>query len=1327
MAAYGKIEEYKAEQEDWIQYTERLSQYFIANEIKETEKQRAILLSVCGAKTYSLLRSLVAPLKPSEKTFAELVAALTEHYNPKPSAIVQRFKFDSCSRKPGISVAGFVAELRALSEYCEFGDTLNDRLRDRLVCGINDERIQRRLLSESTLDFRKALDIAQGMEIAAKNTSDLQATTSGILLLSTGTVNEISYDKSRRQTSYSENQHKLPCYRCGGKHSPDVCNFKDAECYSCKKRGHVARVCRSKKKDTLKQPRKEESMHVVEEESEVYTMFNVRSKQQREKPITVEVIINDQVTTMEIDTGASVSIISESTYNRNWPLDNKPELTTSDVVLRTYTGEQVPILGSISVLVKYQGQEIYLRLTVVKGEGPSLLGRDWLKQLKLNWTELFWTQAAGYQTLLEKHSELFQSGLGTLRGTTGKIQVDPAARPRFFKPRPVPYAMKDKVDQELDRLIAEGVIEPVQFSEWAAPIVPILKADGSVRICGDYKVTVNQVARIDTYPIPRIEDLYATLAGGQKFTKIDLSNAYLQILLDKGSKPYVTINTHRGLFCYNRLPFGVSAAPGIFQRIMDSLLQGIQGVCVYLDDILITGRTEQEHLANLEEVLHRLSQSGMRIKKDKCVFQAPEVIYLGHKIDAAGLHPVEEKVRAISEAPAPKSVTELKSFLGLLNYYGRFLPNLSTVLAPLHKLLQKQVRWHWGLEQTKAFTQAKALLQSSDVLVHYDGKKALVLSCDASPYGLGAVLAHRMLDGSERPISYASRSLAPAEKKYSQLEKEGLAVIFGVKRFHCYLLGRHFTINSDHKPLQSLFNENKPIPPMASARIQRWALTLAAYDYSFRYKPGEDLGNADALSRLPLPEGPQKVPMPTETVLLLEWLSTSPLDARQVSKATERDPVLSRIRRMVTNGWVGLPNRETKPYFSRKQEISIMEGCLLWGARVIIPPTLRLQVLKLLHEAHPGIVRMKCLARSYVWWPKMDQELEKKVQECTRCQANRHGPPEAPLHPWKWPQKPWERIHVDYAGPVNGKMLLVIVDAHSKWIEVHPMTSSTAEATIDRLRVTFAALGLPESVVSDNGPQFVGELFRQFMVQNGIKHIKTSPYHPSSNGLAERAVQTIKEGLKKMEKGNMESKLIRFLFKYRVTPQATTGKSPAELLMGRKLRTHLDLLYPDERARVEQKQAQQKANHDIHARQRFFKVGDSVFARNFGTGPQWLSGTISKQTGPVSYVVQLQDGRACRRHVDHVRRGFPKEPETDMPQPDSPQLDVEDTVSDQPSVDQGDSRTKTQDQLANYEEEQEILEDTSENQDITVGDQTEDTAPLRRSSRIPKPRVLMDW
>ena len=612
---------------------------------------------------------------------------------------------------------------------------------------------------------------------------------------------------------------------------------------------------------------------------------------------------------------------------------------------------------------------------------------------------------------------------------------------------------------------------------------------------------------------------------------------------------------------------------------------------------------------------------------------------MGHIISGEGLQPSASKVAAIKEAPKPSSLSELKSFLGLVNYYAKFLPNSATLLAPLYKLLRNSESWRWNKEQQVAFEHIKDMLTAPTLLVHFDDSKPLMLSCDASPHGVGAVLSHVMDNQSDKPIAYASRSLNTAERRYSQLDKEALAILFGVSKFHHYLYGRHFIIYSDHKPLMHIFNQSKTVPVMASARLQRWALTLNSYHYTIKYQKGSHMGNADALSRLPLPDCPTTVPVPPETIGLLEQLASVPLTATQIRTMTARDPVLAKVKQYTQNGWPAkVTDEQLQPYSSKRDELSLEDGILLWGSRVVVPPQARHLVIEEAHGAHIGIARMKSLTRQFVWWPKIDSDLETKVRNCNMCQKFRSEPPQAVLHPWEWPKQPWVRVHADFAGPFLGKMFLILIDAHSKWIEVHITTSTTSSITIEKMRSTFATFGIPEVLVTDNGSNFTSSEFEEFLKSNGIRHIKTAPYHPASNGLAERAVQTFKAGMKKLTSGTLETRVARFLFTYRITPQTTTGVSPSELLFGHRLRCHLDFLRPSIDAKVRQNQCRQKELHDFHARDRVLVEGDSVLVKNFSAGEPWIPGVIYSKTGPSSFTVDLTDGRRVRRHLDQLRK-----------------------------------------------------------------------------------------
>ena len=367
-------------------------------------------------------------------------------------------------------------------------------------------------------------------------------------------------------------------------------------------------------------------------------------------------------------------------------------------------------------------------------------------------------------------------------------------------------------------------------------------------------------------------------------------------------------------------------------------------------------------------------------------------------------------------------------------------------------------------------------------------------------------------------------------------------MIFGVKKFHKYVYGRSFTMVTDHKPLLSIFNPKAAVPSVTAARMQRWAMFLSAYQYTIEYKCGKSHANADFLSRLPI-NGNQELEDPS-TVFQVSYVEELPVTAADVAKETIKDTTLATVYQYVMEGWPHKAQEEAlKPYYQRKNQLATDQGCLLWGLRVIIPPTLQAEMLNELHATHPGVVKMKALARSIVWWPNLDKDIEDVVTSCRSCAAHRSLPPVAPLHSWPWASHPMQRINIDFAS-MEQFQVLVIVDNHSKWIEAIPLHSATASSTIDALRLFFASFGLPKEIVSDNGPQFTAQDFGDFCRNNGIKHTLIPPYHPATNGAAERAVQVIKQAVKKMDSGlSLRRRLARFLLIYRTTPHATTEMS----------------------------------------------------------------------------------------------------------------------------------------------------------------------------------------
>ena len=1262
MASFGgELEKFDINgDEPFENYKERVEFYCQYKQITDATIQKATFLSAMGPDTYAMVKNLCTPAKPSEKTLKELTDMIEDHLSPKKNVIMERFRFNSRNRKEGESVKEYIVELKKLVRDCKYGDKLNEMIRDRLVCGIGDVTIQRKMLMKEDLTYDDAVKIAVGTELTTKQAGEMSTSAAGGIKNEPDPLNKVDDQERGRK-----------CTRCGDpRHHPDKCFYKDEVCYGCNKRGHISRVCRDKKKKDKSQEKKQDKKpgkpshsqknvshegaeggdgenskdssdggdlyslpfyHVEcesgEEEYHVY-----RCEIRREDPFYHSMSLSGRKVTFEVDTGASLTVIGHEQFKRQFKGE---KLESTNVLLKTYTGEKIRPVGRYDVSVMSQGRSMKLPLVVTPGDSPNLLGRNWLTRIRIDWNQVFCVNRVSQEQspreiedLQEEFEEVFRPELGTFKDVRVKIELQEGAEPKFMKARPVPYALKKPVEKELERLVEMGVYEPVPHSRWATPIVAVEETN-KLRLCGDYSNTVNPRAKSDNYPVPKTEDLLATLSGGEKFSKLDLTGAYHQLLLEEESRECLTINTHKGLFQPRRLVFGVHLASGVFQRHIEQRLQHVARTVVRVDDILITGKDKEEHLRNLREVLQVCKKNGLRLKKEKCKFFMDEVDFLGYRINKEGVKPIKEKVQPIIEAPKPQDVTQVKSFLGMIQYYHRHLKGIATKLEPLHALLRKEVKWEWTAKQEEAFKVAKEALSGENLLIHYDPDLPLVVHTDASPYGLGGVLSHVMKDGSERPVAYISRTLSRHERNYSQIEKEGLAVVYAVKKFHQYLYGRKFEIVTDHKPLLGLLGEYKPISVTAASRIQRWALLLSAYNYSLKYRKGSDNANADALSRLPQRATSNEVSGKEQTIQMVK-MDRAPVNSVDVARETRKDPVLSKIHDMVLEGW---PEKEQideswKPYEARKTELSVEAGVVMWGNRVIVPPTLRKQVLQELHEAHTGVCKMKALARCYVWWPKMDSQIESVTASCESCLANRANPEKSTVHTWETPSGVWERLHIDYAGPFMGCMFLIVSDAYSKWLDVYVTKGSTTAETVEKLRHSFAIHGIPSVIVSDNGTCFTSKEFNDFCQKNDIRHVTSAPYHPSTNGLAERSVRTFKETLKKWknDEDTVQTKVERFLFAYRNTPHATTGLSPAQVLLKRRPRTPLLSVKPSGRKICADKQPNKI---------REFELGESVMARNYSRGDKWVAGQVERRTGPLSYHVQV-DGQVVRRHADQL-------------------------------------------------------------------------------------------
>lgn len=1249
MATLGILPEFDPKKQDWDVHLKRLQQFFIANEITDEEKKRAIVLNTLTEEAYKLTINLCIPKKPEDTEYNAIVNILSGHYSRKRAIFAERYRFYRLQKKVSETLEEWLLRVKEGAIYCDFENTLDMVLRDKFITGMDPGKVLDRLfLEDNKLTLARAVELAQNTDSAQigyglnKDISSVSIKEEPLPLHRFGGASARAplrpngkKDASARNKDCAGPSRPVvknkSCHRCGKvNHTPDKCKYRQYVCNNCGNKGHLSNVCRNK-----------QSINSLKPLNEV-PMFAFKSFE----PIMLQIKLNNVPLHVELDSGSAFSVMSYKVYITKF---KNIKLKTNDIKLVSYVGNKIEPLGKITVSVRFQNEERCLDFYVIKNGGPPLVGRNFLHEFNVGFKNFnFLSNEIG--NLQSKYKDVFSEKIGTFKTGRLEIRLKENAQPKCYKPRPVPYSLISKVDEELNRLVREGILTSVEVSEWATPIVPVLKPDKTVRICGDYKLTLNPNILVDKFPLPRIDYLFSKLKGGIKFTKLDLSHAYQQVLLSDNSRILTTISTHRGLFMYNRLPYGISSAPAQFQRIIHQTLGNIDGVCAFLDDILITGKSNEEHMQNLENVLNRLANVGLTVKNEKCSFFQNRVSYLGFIIDRNGLHKSPDKVDAIRRIGRPRNVKQLRSFIGSVNYYHRFIPNIPDILHPLYDLIKKDAIWNWNKKCQKSFDKIRDILSSTECLAHYDPEIELNLTVDASDYGLGAILSHVYESGEEKPIAFASRTLSEAEKKYSQLDKEATAIIFGVKKFYEYVYGRDFNLLCDHKPLISIFGPKGGIPQMRANRLQRYALFLAGFQYNLKYVKSER-NTADFLSRLPL-SNVEDCDSNDDVVNYLNYISENehvPIDCNLVINESKKDSILRKVFKYAMKGWPQKLSDELKIYARHKDKINVQNKLLLLGERIIIPNALQVNLLNELHAAHMGIVKTKSLARSYLWWPTLNKDIETMCKSCVPCQTQRNSPPKTPLQNWPIPTSVWERIHIDFCGPLSGKYFLVVTDALSKWLDVSIMLNITAGSTIDHLRKLFATFGLPKVLVSDNGPQLVSTEFETFLKMNCIKHITTPPYSPASNGAAENSVKTVKSFLLKTMPNcksfkELEQQLHIFLLHYRVTKHLATRETPAQLMFGRPLRTTFDLLKQTDTNQLDyvynninQEQKRNKKYYRGH-RNIKFKIGQHVLVRDFRfKKPSWTEACIVKCLGINVYLVKtLNSNITYKRHANQI-------------------------------------------------------------------------------------------
>ena len=956
----------------------------------------------------------------------------------------------------------------------------------------------------------------------------------------------------------------------------------------------------------------------------------------------------------QLDTGATCNVITHRdvcTIQQN----NSPTLQPTSTKLKFYDGSLVTTLGEYKAHCVYREKLYNLDFKVIHGDQrPLLSGKTCqaLGMIKIDTVNV--TQPVD---LIDQYKDVFE-GLGCLEGDY-HIELDPSVSPVQHVPRRIPVALKEQLKVKLDSLVAQGIITPVTTpTPWISNLVAI-KKPGKLRVCIDPR-ELNHAIRRPKYQMPILDEILPGLSNARLFSVLDAKDGFHQVKLDEESSYLTTFWSPYGRYRYLRMPFGISSAPEEFQRRMHMICQDLPGVAVIADDILVygSGSTEEEyrqdHDANLKRFLQRAKEANLKLNKHKLRLRLKEVAYMGHRLTAQGVCPDPAKVKAIMDMPRPEDKKGVERLLGCITYLSRFLPKLAEVVGPLRKLTEKEVLFTWQTDQDNALATVKQLVTTAPVLRYYDVTEEVTIQSDASQKGLGATLLQK-----GQPVAFASRSLSTTEQQYAQVEKECLAIVFACERFNQYLQGRDcITVDTDHKPLVPIFT--KPIYN-APKRLQRMLMRLQKYCLKVQYCPGHKMYIADMLSRAFVTNHKPKAEEDFEIFNLMQedqlfkdieqisqkhHLHMQQSTQTQLKQATTKDPIMQTLANIIQRGWPDTRAEvpiSARSYWGFRDELTLQDGLVFKGNKVIIPKQLQKLMLKKIHCTHQGPEACIRRARDVIFWPGMTAEIHQLVSQCSVCNEFLQKQTKEPLMTYAIPTHPWQMVAQDLF-MLNNQNYLVTIDYFSDYWELDILPDTTSETVVNCTKAQFARFGIPETVLTDNGPQFRAEQYANFAKEWEFNHITSSPYHSQANGKAESAVKIAKRLIKKANRDHQDIHLA--ILTWRNTPAEGNNLSPVQKLQSRRTKTLLPttsgLLQPRVVTHVPEdivyRRQKAKAYYDKGAHPLPpLEIGDTVRLQPQDKKGFWSKATVVKKVAERSYLVKTAQGHLLRRNRKFLR------------------------------------------------------------------------------------------
>jgi hypothetical protein len=1262
-----------------VNYFKCIDDSFILNKIVATDNEyrKCLVRHVCGPALLEIIRC--NNYDAEDKTYAQFKEAVINHFSKQSNPVIANIQFDKTKINSGETFESYVLRLKIMAKSCNFGETLDQHILYKLIQEFPHTSAAKECVKKSDSKLANFIEYYTNERFQANHLAALSTKSNGIGSSEVNAISK-NYQKqhSKKLCNKCNTEHeKYQCPAYGKKcnkckqsnHFARCCtsmqrsnSYSNSNSNNNNRRSNYVRQNSLNSKNgngnnnknsnqnnhrsnMVSQQPAQVGGHTSFEDEDCYAIRGICCHGSKNHLARVCATCNDEYSKQEvgyipinmfgvtkpflIDTGSCINVIDDKTFNM---FNQKPNLVENKKPAFGYgASSPLNIIGKFETDIKINSHKIKATFVVVKDGHCCILG----KQIALDLNLIHFNYSVSEikaeikdevqiqydRELRHLYPNVYRDEIGKLKDFKLKFQVDDGVDPTQDKFRHTPFNLRDGIERELKEMIDNDIIERIDPKDqkeisWLSQIVPVKKGNNRIRICIDAKKVNKAIKRIKTYT-PTVEDLCIRLNGSQFISKIDLRSAFNQIELDEESRYLTSFVTHCGVYRYKRLFFGITCAPEIFQQIIYNLIRGVNNSFNISDDIIIYGETAEQHDKALHSVLKILDENGLTINGEKCEWKRQELDFFGLHFSKDGVSLKENKVEALMNAKKPENKKEIHSFLGLGTYCSRFIHRYSDDASVLWGLTARNKQFNWNDEHEKAFNNIRNGIRKK-CLAYYQKDWNTELHVDASPFGIAAVLVQVNPRDSDdkRIIAFASRCLSDIEKKYSQCEKEALAIVWACERFHLYLYGCKFKIYTDNQALKFIFNHEKVKPP---PRIERWQLRLMPYNFEVIHKSGAS-NIADYLSRHPIEDKYNSTRMLNKFASdhINAISSSAPtcmiVSKDEIIKETLLDSDLVLLKQAIQYKGDKLDsflnnNKSIQSYKKFIDEISVTDdGMVLRDHRIIIPFSLRTKIVDSAHDGHMGINRTKALIREHIWFPSIDNMVENKLKNCLACQANHDSTNIEPLIMSELPQKPWQYLSIDFY-EIDDLKFLVLMDEFSRYPLVMELRSTSAEYVIRKLDKIFSIFGHPEKIKSDNGPPFDSKALDDYFKSRNIRHQHITPYWPRANGEAERFMRNLGNMFRKtkIEKKDWRAELNTFLRNYRSTPHPSIGVAPSSLVIKLSSPTLLPKYEVSDESRYREIRDQDKKSKEsmkkqgdknLKTRDSDFRVGDFVLFKH---------------------------------------------------------------------------------------------------------------------------------